>query len=307
MSREEQLQNAINLIYEAVIDASLWPAALNKLADALGVAQIGLASFDHGTHRFASLSPRVDPLLVASYQDYWAFHDPIWPRMAALPKGELLPLDSAVPREDYAATAVYNEFHRKAQLGLSLMGAKLPADDQISTSLFAANPPDGDQISAAQTLAFKAALPHIDRAFRVQRLLHVRDLDQATAPEQLEHMGIGVILVDGAAKVLYANAWARALLVPGSGLTVKDGYLFSTDSAASLHQLIASCRACHLHAPSGYGGAIALRRSMRRPLRVTVTPLRARGSVAELPWLGLRVPVAMITISDPAMAKSPKN
>jgi hypothetical protein len=38
-------------------------------------------------------------------------------------------------------------------------------------------------------------------------------------------------------------------------------------------------------------------------LRVTVTPLRARGTVAELPWLGLQLPVAIVTITDPALVK----
>ena len=35
----------------------------------------------------------------------------------------------------------------------------------------------------------------------------------------------------------------------------------------------------------------------RSPLRVTVTPLRSRGNVAELPWLGLDIPVAIVTVS----------
>ena len=56
-----------------------------------------------------------------------------------------------------------------------------------------------------------------------------------------------------------------------------------------------------------FAGGIALRRSKGRPLRVMVIPLRARSNVAELPWLGLRIPVAMITISDPGMAKRPKS
>jgi hypothetical protein len=37
---------------------------------------------------------------------------------------------------------------------------------------------------------------------------------------------------------------------------------------------------------------------MHRWLRVTVMPVRPRGSVAELPWLGLQLPAAMITISN---------
>jgi hypothetical protein len=40
MGREDQLLDAINLIYEAMLDDRLWPKALTGLADAIGVARI---------------------------------------------------------------------------------------------------------------------------------------------------------------------------------------------------------------------------------------------------------------------------
>ncbi len=42
MTKEDDLQTAIDLIYEAVLDDTLWPKALTRLADAMGTAQIGL-------------------------------------------------------------------------------------------------------------------------------------------------------------------------------------------------------------------------------------------------------------------------
>ena len=115
-------------------------------------------------------------------------------------------------------------------------------------------------------------------------------------------MGSGVMLVDRTAKVLFANEWARALLGCGSGLTLHSGRLESTNGSDTLQKLIASC-APKFRPPNGPGGEISLRRNKRRPFRVTVTPLRARGSVAELPWLGLQLPVAMVTVTNPAMEK----
>jgi hypothetical protein len=49
---------------------------------------------------------------------------------------------------------------------------------------------------------------------------------------------------------------------------------------------------------------MSVRRGPRRsPLRVTVTPLRSKGTIAELPWLGLGIPVAMVTVVDSAREK----
>ena len=55
---------------------------------------------------------------------------------------------------------------------------------------------------------------------------------------------------------------------------------------------------------NGPGGEISIHRgSDRSPLRVTVTPLRSKGTVAELPWLGQGIPVAIVTVADPAREK----
>lgn len=303
MSQEDLLRDAINLIYEAVIDASLWPTALIRLADAIGVAQIGLCAFDHRTQRFDGLAPRIDPVLVASYQDYWAFRDPIWPRMAAQPAGVVVARNKLISPDDFKETAVYNEWFHPAKVGVAMIGANLGVDGQFFTTIFAGNEKDDAYLSGAQAHVLQTTLPHISNAIRVHRLLRVQDLDRDTAPERLEAFGFGVLLVDGAGKVLFANTWARGLLGPGSGLTVRGGYLFSTDRAAALHGLIASCAGKNA-VPLGPGGGIPLRRSRHSPLRITVTPLRARGSVAELPWLGVHLPVAMITIDDMEAEKS---
>jgi hypothetical protein len=302
MGREDRLRDAIDFVYQAVLEASLWPQALTRLADAIGVAHVGFAAFDHRTCRFDALAPRIDPLMVAAYKDYWAFHDPLWPRLAAEPAGKLFPHGSVISHEDYSSTEVYNEWFRPAKVGLSLIGAKLPSDEQISAAIFVANPPENDEIDGEQEQAFKAALPHFDRAARIHRLLRIQDLDHDITPGKLEEMGFGVLLVDASAKVLFANAWSRALLAAGSGLALKGGYLFSTDRAATLHRLIASCTG-RLPPPKDFGGEIELFHAKHRPLRVTITPLRARGAVAELPWLAVRMPVAMITIAEEDMRK----
>jgi hypothetical protein len=67
--------------------------------------------------------------------------------------------------------------------------------------------------------------------------------------------------------------------------------------------LIVSCKH-KAHTRNGPGGGISIRAGPRRSLRVTVTPLRVKGTVAELPWLGLQIPVAIVTLSAPSTEKS---
>ncbi|MGH6856661.1 MAG: hypothetical protein ACRECP_03200 [Methylocella sp.] len=302
MTKEDDLHATIDLIYEAVLDDALWPKALASLADTIGAAHIVVSAMDRRARKCDSIAPRTDPLMEASYKEYWAFHDPLWPLITARPAGEVFALDTLVSREDFSATAVYNEWYRQAKVGLAMLGANLRVEDQVFATFFAWNAPGNDQISNEQKVIFRAALQHVERAVRIHREFRIRDLDHDTAPGRLEGLRQGVILVDGAAKVLFVNACARALLVSGGGLSLQGGYLVSTDDADTLHHLIASC-ARKVHVPNGPGGEISIRRGPRRSLRVTVTPLRAKGTVAELPWLGLQLPVAIVTVSNPVMEK----
>jgi hypothetical protein len=76
MTKEDDLQAAIDLIYEAVLDETLWPMALTRLADAMGTAQIGLLCLDRRAHTYDSIAPRTDPVMGAIFKKYWAFHNP---------------------------------------------------------------------------------------------------------------------------------------------------------------------------------------------------------------------------------------
>jgi hypothetical protein len=304
MGMEDDLLALIDLIYEASFDSALWPTALISLADTTGTAQVSLAAMDRRAQTYDSLSPRTDPVMTASYKNYWAFHNPFRPLTAQVPTGEVFSLERVMSREDFSTTPVFNEWFRPAEFGLAILAVNLLVRDQVSTLLCVANAPKNDHITGKQLLAFEAALPHLDRAVRIHRELWMRDLDHDTAPERLECLQRSVMLVDGAARVLFANAAARKLLGSGGGLTVKAGFLHSTDGSDAIKGLITSC-ARKARAPNGPGGEMAIRRgSGRSPLPVTVTPLRSKGNVAELPWLGLDIPVAIVTVAHPASEKS---
>jgi hypothetical protein len=304
MTKEDDLQAAIDLIYEAVLDETLWPIALTRLADAMGTAQIGLLSLDRRARTYDSIAPRTDPVMDAIFKKYWAFHNPLWPRTIARPVGEIFLLDSLIPRKDFVATPFFNEWMRPAGFSIASMGANLLVGNEISTNISVANAPGKDEITDEQMLVFEAAMRHVERAVRIHRELRMRDLDHDTAPDRLESLRRGVMLVDGASRVVFANTAARALLNSAGGLALEAGCLRSTDgSDALLRELVVSCKR-KAHTRNGPGGGISIRVGPHRSLRVTVTPLRVKGTVAELPWLGLQIPVAIVTVSTPSTEKS---
>jgi hypothetical protein len=300
MGVEDDLIASIDLIYEASFNGTVWPTALISLADIMRTAHISLSAMDFRAQVYDSIAPRTDPGMTAIYRRYWAFHNPVWRLSAMRPAGEVYLLDSLIRREDFAATPVFNEWFRPAKFGFATMSANLLIGNKISALIAVANAPANDEITGEQMLVFKTVLPHIERAVRIHRELRMRDLDHYTAPERLECLQWSVMLVDGAARVLFANAAARRLLDSTSGLAFKTGFLHSTNGSAALQRLIASCTP-KSPAPNGPGGEVSIHRGPGcSPLHVTVIPLRSKGTVAELPWLGLNIPVAIVTVADPA-------
>jgi hypothetical protein len=73
MGTGEQFCSSINLIYEAVLDDTLWARALTALGDAMGAGQVALTALDHRATKFASIAPRTDPVMESRFQAYWAF------------------------------------------------------------------------------------------------------------------------------------------------------------------------------------------------------------------------------------------
>src|ERR1700730_1735610 len=125
MSGGKELIALIDLIYEAVLDNDLWPSVLIKLADAVGAGPPVMPAVDWRANIFATIAPRDDPDLVASYKEYWAFRDPLLSRAMLRPVGEINTLDSLMPRDEFAATPVFNEWWRPAEHSLSTAGAHI--------------------------------------------------------------------------------------------------------------------------------------------------------------------------------------
>ena len=130
MSSKNHLLGLIDLVYQAVLDADLWPAVLIKLADTVSASQIAMPSFDWRANVFATIAPRFDPEMVATYENYWAFREPLVSRAAQRPVGELYVLDNLMSREEFAATPVFNEFWRPTGCGLAASMRNLGWDGQ---------------------------------------------------------------------------------------------------------------------------------------------------------------------------------
>jgi DNA-binding CsgD family transcriptional regulator len=299
MSRDHALIALIDLIYEATLDNDLWPEVLIKLADVIGASQVSMTSRDQRADIFKTLSPRTDPDFLASYRQYWRLQNPLWQRTISWRVGEIYRLDNLVPRKDYSATPVFNEWWRPSGRGLAAAGVNLLVEEQFSALVYFANRPGMDVLTDQQLRTFNMVLPHLTRALRINRRLWEMELKHVAATERLEAFSQGVLLADASGRVVRANASAKAMLDDGSGIIFDKGRLAVASGSELLQKMIVSCA---LTSPvrGSPGGELKIpREPPRSPLDVTVAPLRSKIRLTEVPWIGVGTPVAIVTVSDP--------
>jgi DNA-binding CsgD family transcriptional regulator len=212
----------------------------------------------------------------------------------------VVPSSALLPDREYARTILYNEGIRPLGVFHGLLASPLSTAQRfvhLSTGR-RLNHPDFD---AEDIAVMRTMLPHLVTALRVAQRLATADLRAAGAGTALDRLDTGVILADAAARILFANRTAEAILAANDGLgTDREGVCACGHGATRvLRRLIASCADIRI-SNGGPGGSIELPRGKaRKPLHVVVAPFRAEAAQIDTVWLGATRPVAILTITDP--------
>ena len=298
MNGGKELSALIDLIYEAVLDNDLWPSVLIDLADAVGASQVAMTSMDRRANIVNTIAPRLDPDLLASFKEYWAFRDPLFGRAILRPAGDFYTLDSLMPREEFAATPVFNEWWRPARWGFATAGASLVAENQFSALVCVSDAPGKESLTDEQLRRFEGVARHLGRAVRINRQLWKLELANLATAERIEMLPEGAMLADASGRVVLANAVAKAMLDAHDGIFLCNGRLAVAASPDALQKLVASC-ARRSVGIGGPGGDLEVPRDLlRSPLHVTVAPLRSDTRLPDVPWIGFGSPVAIVTVTD---------
>ncbi len=77
-SGDDGVLDLVGAIYDAALDAALWPEVLNRIGDAVGSPEVIFGIYDPTTGLSNLLAPRINPELVASLMD-WAPRNPLLP------------------------------------------------------------------------------------------------------------------------------------------------------------------------------------------------------------------------------------
>lgn len=208
---------------------------------------------------------------------------------------------------DFARSAFYNEAVRPWGhfYGIAVVAQRTP---HRHVYLAAGRQLDRGDYGTEDVLALQTLMPHVTTALRVNARLADADLRAAAADAALDRMDVGVILVDAAGAVVYANRLASALFDRDEGLRLERGSVGAVDAACAhrLRRLTAACARADA-ADRGVGGSVDISRSEGRlPLKVLVAPFPEKRDGPFPGWLGAARPAAMLLVSDPERTRAIK-
>lgn len=211
-------------LYQAMLDGVGMLPALRDVARSIGATS-------HAVHtiRFRNGRPvestsasegGVTPAAMAEYARFWVRHDPYAKVIAGLPPG-VHDLGHFVPPETMERSSLWQEWGRPNGAGFHAIAVPLRRDlDWVGGVYFQRRPEIGPFPAAAAQL-LEALFPHLDRVFAAQaRLGPAFEVPAPALGMAFDALPDGVVLLDAARRMVFANAALRRMAAAADGFTL---------------------------------------------------------------------------------------
>ncbi len=292
---KQLLMKLIGRVYDAAADATLWEPFLEELAKSARADSAALV-MHHLGHEVHTISAgwQVEPDAGRLYQQHYGSID-VWAmRGRSKPAGYVCTSESLCPSKELVTTEIYNDFLVRYGAAHGIFGVvEKNASRWASVSLYRGRISSDFRISDLDTL--NLLVPHMQRAFKLH--FQFSELQGRTngIEAALNMFATGVVILGARGAVVLMNSSAEETLHRRDGLLLRQGKLSAAVYAEStrLQTIIGGAVLTGTGKGLNAGGTILISRETRRPLSITVAPLREFSTILS------QRPAAVLFISDP--------
>ena len=288
----KQLDALVQRLYDAALDARLWQGIAADIAGVFDSSSTVLkAQAADGRVR---LMDTTDNLLVAPAEQAWADHwhaNDVWvQRSVAFGMSRVVTNADLIDDREFERSDFYGDWCRRLEI-YHMLGAVFPLDDNAIGVLGIHRQHGAGHFPAASRRQAAAFLPHLQRALLIRQRLADAALARTTLFEALQRLAVGVLVVDRAARVLFANSQAERIVRSNAPLVdIRGGRLQLGDAqlALRLQRAIRDAVSTAAGIATRCCGAMALQRAAGLPLTLLVSPLRGADLAEPAALLFLR-------------------
>lgn len=208
MAQADKVLELVQSIYDVALGREIWPSVIEKISSACGghSGLLRLVDCRRAAVGFV-VTYGYEQSQIDGYRNHFIHLDPYCDSLAAAPACALLQTDQIAPLQLRRHTEYFNDYERLGDRCYAL-GSPLGRERDFLLYLGLsrgqrAGPYDDE------TLAFvRSLLPHMLRAVQIQRLIGNAVDAQRLSEAALDRLRIGVVLMDSAQCVRFANSAA---------------------------------------------------------------------------------------------------
>jgi DNA-binding CsgD family transcriptional regulator len=238
---DEILTRLIGHIYDAALDAALWPWVLARIGEFVGGQAGGILSKDSVSK---ASTPHyhfgVDPHYVQIYAETHSRFDPV----STLPffdVGQIVSLPELVPYDEFCEGRFFHEWMRPQGL---VDAANSVLEKSVLSCSFLTILRDEARGIVDDEMRRRMALvvPHVRRAVLIGQVIDLKRAEAATFADMLDGLSAGMFLIAADGRIVHANAAGHGMLSAGNFLRSICGRLVTCDNQVDkiLHETFAA-------------------------------------------------------------------
>jgi DNA-binding CsgD family transcriptional regulator len=303
---EEDLLDAVGMIYEAALEPGLWPEALSRVAGVCGA-------------KWAPCIVAPDPIVPAMFQNSLAdpeqltrmrcFHtpdtNPFIPVMLASPLGRINLHEEWFTDRQWKRTDIYDELVRPID-AVATLAVPLLRSSHCFASFGAVRARSRGGFERNDLSALSRLIPHLQRAVSLMLRLDRLGTQAAAMQEAWNRLSFGIMALDAKGRLLWTNHAGERILMQNDGLSACGGRLHARplDVNGELQRLIGEAGlTTNGHGLQSGGATVIPRNPPARPLALIVSPIRTadRGLSFRNPG----TPAVLVLVNDPDQIPDP--
>jgi DNA-binding CsgD family transcriptional regulator len=279
----------VNRLYAAAAASAPWGDALQSLVEVMGASHAILAAGGAENSFVAAAQVEQHHLRRLFAPETYQLAQPY---IQSTGYGATVTITAITSLREWERSAFYNEVIRPMNGYFGVVSGRMQFPTDPFTLSVCRHQAGGDY-SAENLATLKTLLPHVAIAVELHLRLHGSERRSAHLTSLLDRLDSGVILVDAAARPVFANARAQQIACESDGLLLQDDALAGATPAATqrLRDTVTACgqnettrRRIWLERPS-----------QRPPLLLSLLPLSRLGPTIP----GSHAPRIAIFITEP--------
>jgi PAS domain-containing protein len=217
---EQVFSRILDAVYDAATAFERWPAALGQVGEAFGCSYVGMIDRNLRTNEGRATAVGIDVSGQREYFEVWSKHDllRLWTRTYR--PGAVETDREIIPRNDLVRSDYYNCFLKPRDMHV-VMRITLAAENGFRKFISMTRPTSLGEYGKADIEQCQRLMPHLQRAARVAQCVEDSSLTLTAFSDVFEQSAKGVLLLDRAGRVLFANRAARGMVQGACGLRLQ--------------------------------------------------------------------------------------